>query len=239
MFTLKIALFLTQNAVEYGVMYIFLDESGQFTKHNHEEYFVIGSFTVGDPKRTAKDFRSFYVKHFPKKMKNQSEIKWSATGISDKLRLKTLKYISKLDVRIRYIYLLRNNIPVEYRKKDKLKDGLLYTNVVGELLDLYLPTTDSDFRIFCDQRKLSGIKKSNFKKIIKTRVLPNLPKNSIVQIETVDSSSNINIQIADWISGAIAKYLEKGHLGEEYYTILKGNIIGEGKELFNIRPICD
>ena len=68
-------------------MYIFLDESGNFTKHNHEEYFVIGSFTVGDPKRTSKDFRAFYKKHFPRKMKNQAEIKWSATGISDKLRL--------------------------------------------------------------------------------------------------------------------------------------------------------
>ena len=103
-------------------MYIFLDESGQFIKHNHEEYFVIGSFTVGDPKRTAKDFRAFFKKHYPKKMKNQSEVKWSATGISDKLRLKTLRFISRLDVRIRYIYLLKNNIPAEYRKEDKFKE---------------------------------------------------------------------------------------------------------------------
>lgn len=143
-------------------MYIFLDESGNFTKHNHEEYFVVGSFTVGDIQRTAKGFRSFYVKHFPKKMKNQSEIKWSATGISDELRLKTLRYISKLDVRVRYIYLKRNNIPEEYRSKDKLKDGLLYTNIVGELLDMYLPSLDQDFRVFCDQRRLSGDDQSRF-----------------------------------------------------------------------------
>lgn len=220
-------------------MYIFLDESGQFTKHNHEEYFVIGSFTVGDPRRTAKGLRVFYKKHFPKKMQNQSEIKWSATGISDKLRLKTLKHISKLDVRIKYIYLLRTNIPTEYRKEDKFKDGLLYTNVVGELLDMYLPTADGDFRVFCDQRKLSGMTSADFKRVIKARMLPNLPKDSIVQIETLDSVGNINIQIADWISGAIARYLEKGPLGEECYSILKGNIIGEGKELFNTLPIYD
>lgn len=220
-------------------MYIFLDESGQFTKHNNEEYFVIGSFTVGDPRRTAKEFRAFYRKHFPKKMRHQSEIKWSATGISDKLRLKTLKYISKLDVRIRFIYLLRNNIPAEYRKETKFKDGLLYTNVVGELLDAYLPITDNDFRVFCDQRRLSGMTSEDFKQIIKARMLPALPKDSIVQVETIDSASHINIQIADWISGALARYLEKGHLGEECHLILKGNIIGEGKELFNTLPVYD
>jgi len=219
--------------------HIFLDESGQFSKQNHEEYFVIGSFTVGDPKRTAKDFRAFYKKHFPRKMKHQSEIKWSATGITDALRLKTIKYISKLDVRIRYIYLLRNNIPVEYRKESKFKEGLLYTNVVGELLDMYLPTVDSDFRVFCDQRKLSGMKKGQFKEIIKARILTNLPKDCIVQIETVDSVSNINIQIADWISGAFARYLEKGNFGEECFAILKGNIIVEGKQLFNKFSIYD
>ena len=218
--------------------YIFLDESGQFTKHNHEEYFVVGSFTVSEPKRTAKDFRAFYVKHFPKKMHRQSEIKWTESGVSDKLRLKTLTFISKLDVRIRYIYLKRNNIPAEYRKDTKFAEGLLYTNVVGELLDMYLPTLDQDFRVFCDRRKLSGMTSGDFKRILKARALPNMPQNPIVQIETVDSTANINIQIADWISGALARYLEKGHLGDEGFAILKGNIIS-GKELFNTLPLYD
>jgi hypothetical protein len=213
-------------------MYIFLDESGQFKRHNHEEYFVIGSFTVGDPRRTAKDFRGWYRKHFPKKMRGQSEIKWSASGISDELRLKTLKYISKLDVRIRYVFLLKNNIPTEYRDERRFKDGLLYTNVVGELLEMYLPTTDQDFRVFCDQRRLSGMTTGDFKIAMRARVLPDLPKDSIVQIETVDSASNVNIQIADWVSGALARYLEKGKLGKECFAILKENILGEGKELF-------
>ncbi len=213
-------------------MYIFLDESGQFTRHNHEQYFIIGSFTVGDPNRTSKDFRSWRVKHFPKKMKGQCEIKWSATGIKPELRLKTLKFISKLDIRIRFIYLLRNNIPTEYRTENKFKDGLLYTNVVSELLEMYFPVTDQDFRVFCDERKLSGIKKSEFKQALKARVIPNLPTNPIVQIETVDSTTNVNIQIADWISGALAYYLENKPGGKDYYSILKGNIIGEGKELF-------
>jgi len=34
--------------------YIFLDESGQFTKRPNEKYFVVGSFTIGNPRRTEK-----------------------------------------------------------------------------------------------------------------------------------------------------------------------------------------
>jgi hypothetical protein len=92
-------------------MYIFLDESGQFTKHNDDEYFIIGSFTTGDPKRTGKRFKSWQRTRFPRKLRHQSEIKFSEVKISDKLRLRTLKMITDLDVRIKYSYLKRGNIP--------------------------------------------------------------------------------------------------------------------------------
>src|SRR3989344_8631099 len=122
-------------------MYIFLDESGNFTKHNHEEYFVIGSFTVGNQKRTNKEFRKWFRTKFPRKMRKQSEVKWSATGITDELRLRTLQYIAKLDARIKYGYLLRSNIPSDYRnKKNKINDGILYTTIVAGVLEQYLPT---------------------------------------------------------------------------------------------------
>lgn len=97
---------------------------------------------------------------------------------------------------------------------------------------MYLPTTDLEFRVFCDQRHLKGIKRSEFKKILKARTIPELPHNAIFQIEMIDSTSNANIQIADWISGALARYFENKELGKECYQILKNNILGEGKELF-------
>ena len=46
--------------------YIFLDESGQFTKNNKEKYFIVGSFTVGNPRRTEKQFYSWQRNKFPK-----------------------------------------------------------------------------------------------------------------------------------------------------------------------------
>jgi len=211
---------------------IFLDESGQFTKHNHEKYFVVGSFTVGNPRRTEKQFRSWHKSRFPKKIRNQPEIKFSEIKIDDSLRLKTLKFIANLDVRIHYSYLLRQNIPDDFWKKDMLQSGLLYTEIIGETLEMYLPSNDLEFRVFCDQRHLKGLKRSEFKKVLKAHLFPQLPQGSIIQIEMIYSTTNSNIQIANWIAGSLAYYLEKKHLGQEFYQILKNNILKEGSELF-------
>ena len=59
-----------------------------------------------------------------------------------------------------------------------------------------------------------------------------LPAKAVVQIEMVDSSTSPNIQIADWIVGALAHYKEGKENGKEYMNILKDNILGESKELF-------
>ena len=210
---------------------VFLDESGQFKKNNGEEYFIVASFTVGNQKRTKKQIKSWFRTKFPRKLRNLSEIKFSNKAISNDLKLKTIKFISNLDVRIIYTYLLRKNIPDEYYKKDKLQSGLLYTNIIGETLDMYLPVTEKEFRIFCDKRHLKGLKQKDFINFLRSRLLPNLSSNSILQIEMLDSTCNANIQIADWIVGAMAYHYEGKTLGNEYYEILKNNIINK-KELF-------
>lgn len=211
---------------------IFIDESGQFTKRKGEKYFVVGSSTVGNPRRTEKQFRSWQRRKFPRKMRGQQEIKFSEVNISDNLRIKTLKFIANLDVRISYTYLLRRNIPYNYWRKERLQTGLLYTNIIGETLEMYLPVNDKEFRVFCDERHLKGIKRSQFKKMLKARMLPQLPQGSIVQIEMIDSKKNTNIQIADWIVGALAKHYERKELGEKCFQAIRHNIIGTGKELF-------
>ncbi|MEK7631449.1 MAG: DUF3800 domain-containing protein [Patescibacteria group bacterium] len=219
--------------------HIFIDESGQFVKHNHEEYFVVASFTVGDPRRTDKQFKVWQHNHFPRKLRHQAEIKFSEVKITDTLRLKTLQQISRLDVRIRYTYLRRENIPDTFRKDEKVSSGELYTQVIGETLEMYLPTSEQEFRVFCDRRHLKGSTEGQFRSTLTARILPNLPAQSIVQIQMIDSTTNRNIQIADWIAGALARYLEKKPLGTDGYSILKNNIIGEGKELFPHSPLAD
>lgn len=212
---------------------IFLDESGQFTKHNDEAYFVVASFTIGDPKRTAKQFRVWQKTKFPKRMRNQAEIKFSEVKITDELRLKTLKFFSDLDIRINFVYLKKDNISDDFKRKEKIKSGELYVHIIGELLRMYLPINDLEFRVFCDQRHLKGITRAEFKKTLKVSLMPLLPKNTIIQIEMIDSTSNENIQIADWVAGAIKCYLESGRLGGEFWKTLKNNILSDGgRELF-------
>lgn len=213
--------------------YIFLDESGNFDKKADGKYFVIGSFTVGDQRRTNKAFRSWMQNKFPKKMRTQSEIKWSATGIADDLRLKTIKHIAKLDVRIRYGFLLRKNIPVSFRRKGKIESGSLYTTVISEILEMYLPMDDKEIYIFCDCRSLKNMTKKEFESSLATRLLPLCKPNTLMRVEMIDSSSNANIQIADWIAGALSRYLENSPAGNEYYTALKNNFLGDAKEFFS------
>lgn len=213
-------------------MNVYLDETGQLSKSKDGEYFLVGSFTTGDPRRTQKRFISWRQEKFPRQLKFLSEVKFSNSLIDDKLRLKTLKEISKLDVRIKYSFIQRKNIPLDFRYKDKLKTGHLYTEIVSQTLQAYLPISDPDFRVFCDQRNLKGLKKEDFKSIITANILPQLPPKTIVQIERLDSTENANIQIADWICGALGRYHNKRDLGQECFDILKNNLLGEGIELF-------
>jgi len=213
-------------------MYIFLDESGQFSKKHNDKYFIIGSFTISDTKRTAKRFRAWCNTKFPSKIRRQSEIKFSDSGISDKLRLRTIKYISSLDIRIRYSFIKKENIPEEYITQTTIKSGLLYTEIVGETLEMYLPTDELLLHVFCDQRPLMGIEKKEFVERIKTHLILNLPRGGNIKIEMVDSKEYPNIQIADWIVGGLAYYLNQKPLGNEIFGLLRNNIIGEGKEMF-------
>ena len=211
-------------------MFIFIDESGNFTK-DKEPYFLIAGFITNNPRRTAKAFRKWQHTKFPRKLRRKNEVKFTDSGVNKILRLKTISYLSKQDLRIFYIFLDKNNIPLEYRTKKGLETGLLYTQVVSEALELILPIQEKEFRVFLDKRPLKGISVKQFKETLKLKLLPDLPKGVIFQIETVDSSTHPNVQIADWICGALFRFYNKKSNGEEYLRILKNNIIKE-KELF-------
>lgn len=95
-------------------MYIYLDESGNLSKNNGQ-YFIVSSYTVGNPQRIVNAFRRFQRIKFPRKLKHQSEVKFNNPSIDDKLRFKTIKH---LDQR-----LLKGVTHTEFN--DHLKAGLL------------------------------------------------------------------------------------------------------------------
>lgn len=212
-------------------MVIYLDESGTLTGDDGR-YFVIGTYTVDDPRKITKAFRKWQQIKFPKKLRMQAELKFNDSHIDNKLRIKTLQYFAKQGIRIFYTYLQKKNIPKEYCKKGKVSEtGLLYTELVRATLELYLPITDKRLTIVRDQRTLKGVSVSKFGEILKASLLPKLPAKVMLEVQAVDSTTNSLIQVADWICGALARFHEKKAMGQEFYSILRSNI-DQQKELF-------
>lgn len=214
-------------------MFVYLDESGSFGK-DKGRFFIIGSYTVGDPKRIAKAYRRWQKRRFPRKLRVLSEVKFNEPLLTDDLRLKTISFLANQDIRVFYVYLDKTNIPEDYRAGktvDPSKTGLLYAQIIGETLELYLPLPSLEFRIFRDVRPLKGISKSEFDRLIESRVISQLPAQAVFQLEAVDSSAYPQIQVADWVCGALARYHEGKKNGEKFYQLLKHNIVEE-RELF-------
>ena len=116
-------------------------------------------------------------------------------------------------------------------KKKGIETGLLYAEVVAKTLNLLLPTTDLEFRIFRDKRHLRRLTEKKFNEILKLDLLPKLSPKTLVQIEAVDSAGSPNIQIADWICGAPFRYYNKRRNGDRFYATIKNSIVASD-ELF-------
>lgn len=211
--------------------FVFLDESGILTK-SEDKYFIVATYTVNDARKISKAFKKWQKTKFPKKLRGQSEIKFNDSHIDDNLRLKTIKYFAKQNIKIYYTFLKKSNIPKEYYKKDKVAEtGLLYTEIVRSTLDLYTPISDNQFIIIRDRRTLKNVTVSKFNDVLKLSLLPKLPAKVLFGIEAIDSTNSPVIQIVDWICGALARYYEGKRFGDEFYDILKKCVI-QKRELF-------
>ena len=71
-----------------------------------------------------------------------------------------------------------------------------------------------------------------FNEKVRVHLLAQFPAKTNLSIQAVDSTTNVAVQIADWICGALARYYEGKKFGQEFYKILEGNI-GKSKELFS------
>lgn len=213
-------------------MIIGLDETGNLIKGNNK-YFIVATFTVGDPQRIVNAFRRWRHKKFPKRVRDQSEVKFNDPHLTDEMRLKTIKYLAEQDIRIFYTYLQIRNIPEEYRKNGKVHEsGLLYAEIVRATLELYLPLTDLQFVVIRDKRTLKGMSPKEFHETLKLSLLPKISPKTKFHAEAVDSTTSPQVQVADWICGALGRYYEGKEHGEKFYNYLKNNIVME-KELFS------
>lgn len=172
-----------------------------------------------------------HIKFTNRKLRYRAEVKFSDTRLTDDLRAKTLLHFTKQNIRIFYSFLKKENIPLEFRRPKGLESGRLYAEIIAKTLGLLLPTADREFRAFLDRRHLKRLSQTAFQESLRLDLLPKLPAKTVLQIETVDSATNPNIQIADWICGAFYRYYSGRRNGKDFYDILRNNIIASD-ELF-------
>lgn len=206
-------------------MFIFLDESGNF-KGDKIGYFVAGGFVISDQKVTAKEFRKWQRRKFiSKKLRYRTEVKFSDTRLTDDLRAKTLLYFTRQNIRVFYIFLRKENIPLEFWGEKGLESGHLYAEIIAATLELLSPIVEPEVRVFIDERHLKGISRTSFRERLRVNFLTKLPTKTRLEIEIVNSATNTNIQIADWICGALYRYYSGRKSGKRFYDILHGSIV--------------
>ena len=97
---------------------------------------------------------------------------------------------------------------------------------------MHLPIRDREFRAFCDKRHLKGLDESAYRDILKLLVTPLLEKGALTQFEMTDSTESANIQIVDWLAGALARFHNQNLDGKMFFEILTRTANIKGLELF-------
>ncbi len=191
--------------------YIFIDESGHISTSNTDTVFVLGSFATNEYINIEKKIKSWFYNKYLKKFRSQSEIKWSS-DIKEDLRLKTLKYIRNLNIDISYAYLTKKDIYKHYSKNKKIYTEKLYIDLLINLLKQYNLENKINIYIYCDRWRLKNMTINQFKESIKLKLSDICKIGTIINIEMIDSTTSLSIQVADWIAGAMYRFLNKGHL---------------------------
>ena len=204
-------------------MYYFFDESGQMSFKTEESIFVVAGFYTDNPKEIQKKMKIWFQTKFPRNMKILSEIKWTAK-ISDELRISTLTCLKNLDISIIFKFITKEELIKRYFTFRKFDSTNVYTELLLEILHQHISSDTNTVYIFCDRRPLYNITSIDFIGMICRDLKKRVGTKIRIEMEMIDSTTSTGIQIADWIAGAIARYVEKGHLWKEIGQIFELDI---------------
>lgn len=212
--------------------YVYIDESGQSKATSSEKGLVVASFASKNQNLAANAFKKWRKRKFPHWSHNLGEIKFSNSGITPELHAKTLTYFASLDIEIRSAFFLSENVPAEFMDEDGPHDGILYVHAIEQLLRSYMPLDDLIFIVCCDKRHIKDMSEKQFTDYLRTVLAASASHNARVEVLTADSASNANLQVADWIVGALATHLNEKRNGDTYYKILEPKFGAAPIEIF-------
>ena len=210
--------------------YIFFDESGDLAG---DQIFTLSSFTTHDLRGVENKFTDWLANHFPLKISRQGEIKFPNPDIAPPLRQKTLEPIASLPIQVRSVQLHTKYVPLQFYDQDGLRSGWLYIALLKECLMDYLPITDGELHVICDQRTLKKIRRGEFLEIIEKFCRKITPPGTLMEISLANSASLRMLQLADWLAGGIASGLGNEILRPSC-EVIDGHILEEDPDFRRI-----
>jgi len=191
-----------------AMYYIYLDEAYNLTPNSKNQLIVLGGFGTSEPKKIVKAYKK--IRRFNLKPRQiSSEIK-SADAIAIKRLIPQLfKALIGLDI---VIYIIRQDkkiIPFKYWQKDKLNYEQLYLDLLIKLLkDVWNLEGHNKITVLVDYFTTKMDKNTMVHKI--RSALKIKYSNKDFGIQFADSSSDFNLQIADFIVGAYLRNFKEG-----------------------------
>lgn len=208
--------------------YVYIDESGDFgfSKRSTKTVIVAASFS-----KSAKDL-SIWIKRIKrrkldKKSKKLSEIKAS------KSNRKFLEYFYRhanadLKFSIYAVIIEKKKIPQKLKKEE----GIIYLKSVERLLEISKPEIEPTMFWYFDRRPIKKMDWSLIRQNIRAKlILMSKSPRPLIEVHSVDSQRNLNIQFADFIAYAIFQSLEKKN--HQWIQLIKPHIKKIGKIKFS------
>ena len=202
-------------------LYVFLDEAGNL-HDDRDRHGVLVAFVTEQPKATRKYFVRAKQTKLPRKYQHYAEIKFSDRVIPDDFKKHVLRQISRTEIQIYALVVVKEHLPSEYRAQT---EGIIYCDLVGQLLESCSLAESDEVYLFLDRRSLQGLTRQEFDARLRQRLLLHLREGARLEIQYPDSTTNVNIQIVDFPCGAIFQKYERGN--PEYYTLIEERIVVE------------
>lgn len=201
-------------------MYIYIDESGDLgSARKSKRYFLIALSVTKDNRQFDIFMKRIRKRRLSKKERKSSELK--AFEASETILQYFYSHIGKLDFQIIAIRLDKKEIPSQLRKEE----GILYIQMIEKGLEALIKQKPDKIIITVDRRHHKNVTKEAFNLTLKDFLLVDKEFKKPVVIHQIDSTTNRNIQFADFIVYAFSRNYNFGD--DNWYNLLKSKIIKE------------
>lgn len=199
--------------------FIYVDESGDFGfSQKSTKYVIIAASFTCRPKEISIWMKRIRKRKLNKKLRKSNELK-AADAKEDFLNYFYEHANLDLDFSVYAAIVNKTKIPYQLRSEE----GLIFLRSVEQLIDLAKAEFSPTMYWYFDRRPVKKIHWGTISQIIKEKLfLFSTSRKPIIEIHSVDSSRNLNIQFADFIAYAIGRFVNRGD--NSWYKIIKPHI---------------